>query len=131
MRAIANSRDLVSRRRCGSRSLIETADVRSLAIVMPVTVSEVAVLRIDERSQARCTTLVLSGSLTNDYIPELERAVGRILSAERAVALNLADLRSVDREGLAFLAGAMDAEVPVEDCPPYVRRWLAQERHTT
>ena len=88
-------------------------------------------LRIDERSQARCTTLVLSGSLTNDCIPELERAVGRILSAKRAVALSLADLRSVDREGLAFLAGAMDAKVRVEDCPPYVRRWIALERRTT
>jgi len=89
------------------------------------------VLRIDERSQARYTTLVLSGSLTNDYIPELERAVGRVRSVNRAVALNLAQLKSVDRDGLAFLAGAMDAAVRVEDCPPYVRRWIAQERHTT
>lgn len=88
-------------------------------------------LRIDERSQSRCTTLVLSGSLTSDYIPELERALGRIRIANRAVALNLAELKSVDRAGLAYLAGVMDAEVRVKDCPPYVRRWIAQERHTT
>ena len=86
-------------------------------------IDEVAVLRIDERCKAPRTTLVLSGSLTSEYIPELEKAMGQV----RGAVLNLSRLQSVDREGLAFLAGAMQAGVQIEDCPAYVRRWMAQE----
>lgn len=84
-------------------------------------------LRIDERSEAQSATLALSGSLTNEYIAELERAIGHVRAGKR-VTLDLAQLQSVDRAGLAFLARAMAAAIRLQDCPPYIRLWIAQER---
>ncbi len=85
-------------------------------------------LRIDERSHGRGTTLALSGCLTTDYISELEGAIARAPNGGEVV-LNLANLKTVDREGLAFLARVREESVRLEDCPPYIRRWMTQEQH--
>jgi ABC-type transporter Mla MlaB component len=88
-----------------------------------------AVLRIDEREQTQgCPTLVLSGSLTRDYVVELKRICDHLLDGEHTVTLNLKDLRFADRDGLAFLLNAADASVRLANCPPYIRRWIVQER---
>ena len=93
--------------------------------------SKLSVLRIDEQMRdAGCATLALCGALTREYVLDLTRMCDDLREAELAVTLNLSQLRSADREGLAFLLKAADASIRLAHCPPYIRRWIQQERRS-
>ncbi len=87
------------------------------------------VLRIDQQDGVEgCPTLILSGALTGRYVGELERVFRRLLDAGCTVTLDLKNLRSAGRDGLAFLLAATEASVRLTECPPYICLWLEQER---
>lgn len=86
-------------------------------------------LRIDERDRANgCATLALCGVLAASHVPELKRLCEGLRRDDVAITLDLADLRSADRAGLAFLLAAADNSVRLASCPPYIRRWIQAER---
>jgi hypothetical protein len=61
-------------------------------------------------------------------VAELKRICDGLLRGQHGVTLNLKDVRFADRDGLAFLLNAADASVRLANCPPYIRRWIIQER---
>ena len=68
----------------------------------------------------------LSGRIEAGDIDELRR----ILELEEAgshIAFDLKDVTLVDRDAIKFLADCEADDIKLENCPPYVRKWIGQE----
>ena len=68
----------------------------------------------------------LSGRMGAESVAELQK----MFSAEsdgRRIVLDLKDLTLVDREAVNFLAKC-EADVPIKNCPLYIREWIRRER---
>lgn len=72
--------------------------------------------------------LRLCGQFTGEYVSELERALVNESSTFQTVALDLANVTFVDREAMMFLCGARSRNIPIENIPSYVQRWIQQEK---
>ncbi len=79
-----------------------------------------------ERSEHRDTvTLVLSGRIQADDLPELKRLTE---SCGKPVVLDLTDVKLVDREAITFLANFETDNATITNCPRYIREWIVRER---
>jgi hypothetical protein len=86
------------------------------------------ILKIDKVSRQDATVFVLSGRITEDYLPELQL----LLDAEpekKKVTLDLKEIRLVEREAMKFLAACQARGVELLNCPGYVREWIVKENH--
>lgn len=77
----------------------------------------------DESSRVK-----LCGQLTGEYVPELEQALSVAGMEARRVALDLSNVTFVDRDAMVFLCSARSRNIPIENIPSYVMRWIEQER---
>ena len=85
--------------------------------------------RIDEiRAEELGVTLRLSGALTAEYVAETQARIEQLQQRRYAIQLDLAELRRVDRAGIAFLLWAARRSIPLLHPAPYVLTWLRQER---
>ena len=71
--------------------------------------------------------LDLHGRFTSEYVPEIERTLTANGGAERAVALNLANVTFVDRPAMEFLRIIRSQGIKIKHLPSYVARWIKQE----
>jgi anti-anti-sigma regulatory factor len=69
----------------------------------------------------------LSGRIELEDVAELQRLLA-LESADRNLALDLADVTLVDREAVNFLAHCQADSIELENCPPYIREWIQRER---
>jgi ABC-type transporter Mla MlaB component len=69
----------------------------------------------------------LCGQFTGEYIPELEKVLSEQNQEIRKIALDLSGVTFVDREAMVFLCGAKSRNIPIENIPSYVTRWIEQE----
>lgn len=69
----------------------------------------------------------LSGQLSAENIGELERLFGAEASGRR-IALELKDLTLVDWDIISFLKRSEANGIKLENCPPYIRQWIKQEK---
>jgi len=69
-------------------------------------------------------TLVLSGHLQADDLPELKRVMG---SYTLPVVLNLSGVKLIDRDAVRFLADFEGTNGRITNCPSYVREWIRRE----
>lgn len=46
----------------------------------------------------------------------------------RGIALDLRDLTLVDRDAVKFLERCESDSIKLENCPAYIREWIARER---
>jgi anti-anti-sigma regulatory factor len=83
-------------------------------------------LKIERASNGR-TVLHLSGAIEGDEVAELERQVKLEENGVRLV-LDLEDVTRVDRDGVRLLGHCAAAGAALENCPGYVREWIARER---
>ncbi len=81
-------------------------------------------LMITTIQESKSSRIRLCGQFTAEYIPELEQA----LASAGSVALDLSNVTFVDREPMVFLCGARSKNIPIENVPSYVTRWIEQER---
>jgi len=83
-------------------------------------------LKIARMTNAGTTTLIVSGRIDAERLPELRRLV----EAEPAsdVVLNLNEVRLVDVEVVRFLLHCDTQGIRLEHCPAYVREWMAREK---
>ena len=80
-------------------------------------------LRIERSTDRECVVLSLSGSIRSEHIPELQAA----FAAETLpIALDLQDVKLVNRDAVAFLRRCEDEGITLERCPGYVRKWIEQ-----
>jgi ABC-type transporter Mla MlaB component len=84
-------------------------------------------LRIQRSEKGDGVRLMLSGRIEAEHLPELRRLIEGE-DRERVVTLDLTEVTLVDRDAVNFLADCGPAGVTLENCPAYVREWIARER---
>ena len=99
----------------------------SLAVVCAPKVDK-HMLKITKQTES--TNLVrvkLHGSLTGDYVPEVEKALSENGCNKGNVALDLMNVTFVDREAMEVLRIAISRrKIAIENIPSYVKRWIEQ-----
>jgi predicted kinase len=80
------------------------------------------VLRIERTEGAGSVLVVLSGHIELQYLSQLER----ILAGENPVVLDFKEVRRVDRAAIETLARWNADGVNFENCPAYLRDWIAK-----
>jgi len=78
--------------------------------------------------EAENVRFALSGRIQGADLAELERLIAAE-APRRVIALDLAEVRLVDRGAVAFLARCEANGTQLENCPPYVREWIAREQN--
>ncbi|PYV37975.1 MAG: hypothetical protein DMG06_26725 [Acidobacteria bacterium] len=84
-------------------------------------------LRI-QRSSNPGVVFSLSGRIEIEDVTELQRLLS-LEAAGQGVALDLQDITLVDRDAVKFLARCEAESIELENCPAYVRQWIAAERN--
>jgi hypothetical protein len=70
--------------------------------------------------------LTLSGRIEAADVAELQRLLGLEAVPDRVV-LDLRDVTIVDRKAVNFLANCETINIKLENCPAYIREWIARE----
>ena len=86
-----------------------------------------AMLRI-ERSSNRGVVFSLSGRIETEDVAELQRLLS-LEAAGQGIAFDLQNVTLVDRDGVRFLERCESESIKLENCPTYVREWIAAERN--
>lgn len=68
----------------------------------------------------------LSGRIEAADVAELQRLLGLEAVRDRLV-LDLRDVTIVDRKAVSFLANCETTHIKLENCPAYIREWIARE----
>jgi len=87
-------------------------------------------LRIQRSERGQGVRFLLSGRIEAEYLPELRRVIEGEESG-RPITLDLGELKLVDADAVRFLAQCEAAGATLENCPQYVREWIARERGPT
>jgi hypothetical protein len=82
--------------------------------------------RIETEARGRLTVFILIGRLATPAIAELRRLF-ETQTDHRNIALDLKDVRLVDREAMRFLMSCEAGGVTLEHCTPYIREWMDRE----
>ena len=82
-------------------------------------------LKITRVTDATVTTLIVSGRIRAEQLPDLRRSVAE--EGTRDVVLDLRELSLVDDEVVRFLLACEANSVRLVHCPEYVRQWMARE----
>jgi hypothetical protein len=83
-------------------------------------------LKIQRKAIGR-VLFTLSGRIEAADIDELRRLL-ELEGSHLQTALDLKDVTLVDRDAIRFLADCEAHSIQLENCPPYVREWIGQER---
>lgn len=86
-------------------------------------------LKIDRTERDGAVCLVLSGRLDPEGLAEVERAIAADAGASQAMAIDLDEVRLVDRDAVRFLIRCEDGGIALLRCPAYVREWITREQH--
>ena len=82
-------------------------------------------LKIQRKANGR-VVFTLSGRIEAEDIDELHRLL-ELEDTSRNIALDLRDVTLVDRDGVKFLADCEVNGIQLENCPAYIREWIARE----
>lgn len=82
-------------------------------------------IRIEISESGDLVTFVLSGRIEKGDLGELKTLLEK---NEKAVVLDLKEIRLVDREAVRFLANFETHNAKITNCPPYIREWIRRER---
>ncbi|HEY2644900.1 MAG TPA: hypothetical protein VGI56_14180 [Galbitalea sp.] len=83
-------------------------------------------LKITRSTHSGTTTLMLSGRIGADHLPDLRRS----LADERGqgVVFDLREINLVDVDVVQFLVECEAVGIRLRHCPAYVREWMAREK---
>ena len=84
-------------------------------------------LRI-ERSSNNGVVFSLSGRIETEDVAELQRLLS-LEAVGQNIAFDLQDVTLVDRDAVKFLACWESEGIELENCPAYVRQWIAAEKN--
>ena len=84
-------------------------------------------LRIQRSEQGEGVRFMLSGRIEGEYLSELRRVVEGE-ECRGPLTLDLREVKFVDRDAVTFLGHCEAAGATLENCPAYVREWIARER---
>jgi hypothetical protein len=82
-------------------------------------------VKIERSARGEFVVFSLSGRIGIDDVAQLER----LFEAEdHSVIMDLKEVTLVDRKTVRFLARCESDNIKVENCPAYIREWIARER---
>jgi len=83
-------------------------------------------LKITHMTNAGTTTLIVSGRIDAEQLPELRRSVETQQASDVVIDLNEVSLVNV--EVVRFLVHCERQGIRLADCPAYVREWMTREQ---
>jgi ABC-type transporter Mla MlaB component len=83
-------------------------------------------LKITRMTNAGTTTLIVSGRIDAEQLPDLRQSVETEQASDVVLALNEVSL--VDVEAVRFLLHCEIHGIRLAHCPAYVREWMACEK---
>jgi hypothetical protein len=81
-------------------------------------------LKIQRFASGESVIFALSGRIEAENLPQLEALIDTEL--QRAV-LDLKEVNLVSREAVRFLARCEHDGINIQNCPAYIREWIARE----
>ena len=86
-------------------------------------------LKIQRSANGR-VVFTLSGRLEAEDIKELQQVLN-LEAKERKLVLDLRDVTLVNENAVKFLARCEADNIILENCPAYIRQWIAQAKGST
>ena len=83
-------------------------------------------LMITRSTDSGTTTLVLSGRVGSEHLPDLRRSVDD--ARELNLVLDLCEVRLVGVDVVRFLVDCETEGVRLAHCPAYIREWMVREK---
>jgi anti-anti-sigma regulatory factor len=80
--------------------------------------------RVEEQGRI---VLRIIGRLEGEQMSELEDAIASEIAIQSMI-LDLADVRLVDQDAVRFLADCEARGAELQNCPAYIREWIAAEK---
>jgi hypothetical protein len=84
-------------------------------------------LRIEKTSDGEKTIFRISGRIGSEHLDELKAEVEGL---GRGTVLDMEHVTLVDVEGVRFLSDCEARGIELAHCSPYIREWIARERHS-
>jgi ABC-type transporter Mla MlaB component len=72
-------------------------------------------------------TLALTGNVSEDVLPEIDRWIDSGRRTNAKVALDLSEVTLIDRVSARFFAEQVQRGIEIVDCPSYLRPWILRE----
>lgn len=85
------------------------------------------VLKIDRSSDGKSLILRLSGRIQSERLEQLKVQ----MEGSPQVALDLQDVKLVDRDVVLFLETCEANGTELRHCSPHIREWIAKEKNTS
>jgi hypothetical protein len=86
-------------------------------------------LRITRVTDTGTPTLILSGRVGAEQLPDVRRSVQA--EEARELVLDLQEVTLVDVEAVQFFLRCEQDGIRIAHCPGYVREWMAREKEPT
>ena len=80
-----------------------------------------------QRATNKQVVFTLSGQMDAENVTELKGLIESEVRG-RLIVLELSDLTLVDRDAVRFLERCETDNIKLENCPAYIREWIARER---
>lgn len=87
-------------------------------------------LKILRSTKNASVIFTLIGRVEGETLEELKRVIG-LEARDHNLVLDLKDVTLVDQLAIQFLTRCEAEEVALENCPAYIRDWIAAEKHLT
>jgi hypothetical protein len=84
-------------------------------------------LTIEKSAEHECVVFALSGRIETALTAELQKLID-LETENRSIVLDLREVRLVDQDTVRFLARCEVDGIGLENCPPYIREWIARVR---
>jgi hypothetical protein len=85
-------------------------------------------LKILRSTRNEHVTFTLVGRVAGENLAELKRVIG-LEPRDHSLVLDLKDVTLVDQSAIRFLARCDRDGLTLENCPAYIRDWMAAETH--
>lgn len=82
-----------------------------------------------QRTANGSVVFALNGGIEVDDVAELQRLLD-LESGNHHLVLDLKEVTLVDQDAVMFLARCEEQGIQLDNKPPYIRRWIEQERGT-
>jgi hypothetical protein len=99
---------------------------RCILVVQTAPGDQNMVLKIERRSEGKCLVLRLSGRMQAEHVEQLKTQ----MEGSQQVALDLEDVKLVDRDVVHFLGECEANGAELRRSSPYIREWILKERTT-
>ena len=82
--------------------------------------------KIQRLSNGKSVVFALSGRITAAALAELQKLL-KGEAGDHVIALDLKDVKLVDRDAVFFLVSCEGTGVKLANCPRYIREWIRKE----